>query len=60
MSEILTIEETADYLKMKVAQVYDLGRRKENPLPIIKITRHTQRVNKEALDAWLTTNNTIK
>lgn len=51
--ELLTPEETADFLKVKVRQVYRYMRDKVNPLQYIQITSSTRRIKKEVLMQWL-------
>jgi len=57
MATILTLEETAELLKMKPASVYELTRartraRHKYPLPVIRIGS-ALRFSKEDLDRWL-------
>jgi excisionase family DNA binding protein len=57
MATILTLEETAELLKMKPASVYELTRartrkRHKFPLPCIRIGS-ALRFSKEDLDRWL-------
>ena len=50
MSEILTVDELADYLKMSPAKIYHMAQRGE--LPAAKIGAHW-RFRKDLIDNWL-------
>lgn len=50
MSEILTVDELAEYLKMSRAKIYHMAQRGE--LPAAKIGAHW-RFRKDLIDNWL-------
>ncbi len=50
MSEILTVDELAEYLKMSRAKIYHMAQRGE--LPAAKIGAHW-RFRKDIIDSWL-------
>ncbi len=50
MSEILTVDELAEYLKMSRAKIYQMAQRGE--LPAAKIGAHL-RFRKDIIDNWL-------
>lgn len=50
MSEILTVDELAEYLKMSRAKIYQMAQRGE--LPAAKIGAHW-RFRKDIIDNWL-------
>lgn len=50
MSEILTVDELAEYLKMSRAKIYHMAQRGE--LPAAKIGAHW-RFRKDLIDDWL-------
>lgn len=52
-SDVLTIEELSDYLKIPKSTLYKLVR--EGKIPCQKVGRHW-RFHKEAVDAWLQSN----
>lgn len=51
--EFLTIPDVAAYLGVTVATIYRYIHDKANPLPFIKISRSTLRINKKELDIWI-------
>jgi len=53
MDEILTPQETADFLKIKIQEFYRYINRKDNPLPSYKIAGKTIRVKKQDIIDWL-------
>ena len=50
VSSVMTVEEVAGYLKMKVVTIYKHAQ--EGKLPAQKVGRHW-RFHREAVDAWL-------
>lgn len=52
-SDIFTVEETADYLKIPISSVYKLAQ--EGRIPAQKVGRHW-RFNRIALDQWISGN----
>jgi excisionase family DNA binding protein len=53
VSDIFTVEETANYLKIPVSSVYKLAQ--EGRIPAQKVGRHW-RFNRTALDQWISGN----
>jgi excisionase family DNA binding protein len=51
---ILTLQEAADWLKLRPQQLYELTRRRcQRPLPYLKVGK-VLRFRLSAIDAWLT------
>lgn len=52
-NEIMTIRQTADYLKISRIQCYRYVKRDFNPIPTSRISEKTLRVSKKELLQWL-------
>lgn len=51
LHELMTLQQVADYLKLSMAQIYNMTR--DNELPIIRVSDMTIRVRRGDLDSWL-------
>ena len=52
--ELLTITEVAKYLKIARSTVYELIKRKTNPLPVIRtVGEQSPRISSDFLRAWV-------
>lgn len=58
--ELLTIDQTAEYLQVTRAQIYLFFKRKVNPLPYIQVSEQTRRIDKKDLFLWLKKNKVEK
>jgi excisionase family DNA binding protein len=57
-SDIMTVAETAQYLRISVSALYDLTRSRANarmkhPIPFIRFGTKSLRFRKSSLDRWL-------
>jgi excisionase family DNA binding protein len=57
-SDLMTVEETAAYLRVSVSQLYDLTRergttRAKRPIPTIRFGTRSLRFRRSSLDRWL-------
>jgi excisionase family DNA binding protein len=58
MQPLLTIEEAADLLRIKVRSLYELTSRRrrersEHPIPVIKLNSKCLRFRREDLEKWV-------
>jgi len=54
--EILTKEQTAEYLQVSLSQVDKYIERDENPLPCVQLSDRVKRIQKKDLEKWLNKN----
>jgi excisionase family DNA binding protein len=56
MEKLLTIEEAAELLGVKPRTIYEMtserGRKREHPLPVVKVNSKCLRFRRESLEAW--------
>lgn len=58
VSDLMTVAETAQYLRVSVNQLYSLTRRRgvaraQHPIPVVRMGIRTLRFRKSSLDKWL-------